>query len=352
MTQSIAALLIVAAAILLLRAVLGALPAGRGRSRRSLRVVESCALSHRQRLFVVEADGERLLVGSAENQLTLLRRLPATPAPEPEASAEPDASAELPARLGWRRLAGLSFLALGAVLVPLDVAAQDLADVALQAASALGDAGEPDQISNTLWLVGIMTAVSVAPSLLLMATCFTRIVIVLAFLRQALGIQQLPPSQVIVGLALFLTLFVMAPVGERVRVEAVDPYLRQEIEADVALDLSLVPVRDFLGNFTREADLALFLEISETEPPENLEDVPLTMLMPAYMLSELRTAFEIGFMIYLPFLVVDLMVASMLISMGMIVLPPIVVSLPFKLMLFVLLDGWNLVVSSLVTGLR
>jgi flagellar biosynthetic protein FliP len=192
---------------------------------------------------------------------------------------------------------------------------------------------------------------SIAPSILLMATCFTRVVIVLAFLRQAIGVQQLPPNQVLVGLSLFVTLFVMAPVGERIHQEALEPYMLKEIGAPQAAELAAAPVRDFVSRYTREDDLALFLSFrGEAAPPAD-QPVSLATLLPSYLLSELRTAFEIGFMLYLPFLVIDLVVASLLISMGMIVLPPVVISLPFKLMLFVLLDGWNLVIGSLLTGL-
>jgi flagellar biosynthetic protein FliP len=260
------------------------------------------------------------------------------------------------ARNGLRVLRSATPLAvLLAILVGRSALAAppDPSDLQLPTLSAvISQAAEPGEVSSTLQIVALVTLISVAPSILLMATCFTRIVIVLAFLRQAIGIQQLPPSQVLVGLALFLTLFAMAPVGEQIRAEALEPYMKREIDERDAFTRASVPVREFLTRFTRERDLELFVSISDSEPVDSLADAPLTMLLPAYMLSELRTAFEIGFMLYLPFLVIDLVVASTLISMGMIVLPPIVISLPFKLMLFVLLDGWNLVVSSLLNGLR
>jgi len=353
------ALLIVLGAIALLRVALQAARVGGGGRRRSLRVVESCALGTRQRIHVVEVAGERLLVGSSEAGLTLLRQLPAAEAaPEDPEAAPASEPRPRPPRLGaplraWLRAGGLGGVAvlLATFLEPGAALAQEAISPATLSL-ALDGATAPEGIASTLEILGLLTLVSVAPSILLMATCFTRLVIVFAFLRQAIGIQQLPPSQVLVGLAFFTTLFVMAPVGDQIRVDAYEPYVAREIDARVASERAVAPVRGFMLHHTRESDLELFLEISGREEVAELADVPFTTLLPAYMISELRTAFEIGFMIYLPFLVVDLVIASMLISMGMIVLPPIVISLPFKLMLFVLLDGWNLVVASLVTGLR
>ena len=355
MIEWASALLVVLGAIALLRS---ALQAFAGARKRSLRVVETCPLGARQRVHVVEVAGERLLLGSSEAGVTLLRRLPPgvsepEPEPEPEAASRvrhrsPRLAAPLRAWLRAGGLAGASLLA--AALDPGAALAQEVSPATLSL--ALDGATAPEGIASTLEILGLLTLVSVAPSILLMATCFTRLVIVFAFLRQAIGIQQLPPSQVLVGLAFFTTLFVMAPVGDRIRVDAYEPYVARQIDARTASQRAVAPVRGFMLQHTRESDLDLFLEIAGREEVAELADVPFTTLLPAYMISELRTAFEIGFMIYLPFLVVDLVIASMLISMGMIVLPPIVISLPFKLMLFVLLDGWNLVVASLVSGLR
>ena len=217
---------------------------------------------------------------------------------------------------------------------------------------SLDGATSPDGVTSGLEALALLTVVAVAPSLLLMATCFTRIVIVLALLRQAIGVQHLPPNQVLIGLSLFTTFFVMSPVVDQVRVEAYEPYTRQEIGGEEALGRATSPLRTYMLEFTDERDLDLFVGMAEVDPETAVEDVPLTSLLPAFVLSELRAAFEIGFLVYLPFLVIDLVIASMLISMGMIVLPPVVISLPFKLMLFVLLDGWNLVIGSVVTGLR
>ena len=184
-----------------------------------------------------------------------------------------------------------------------------------------------------------------------MATCFTRFVIVLAFVRQAIGVQHTPPNQVLIGLALFLTAFVMQPVADEVIDLAYDPYVAGEMTGHEALEEAAEPVRRFLLSQTREEDLALFVEMAKVGPLAEPADVPLTTLLPSFLVSELRTAFEIGFVIFLPFLIIDLIVSSLLISMGMIVLPPIVVSLPFKIMLFVLADGWNLILGSLVQGM-
>ncbi len=354
MLEVISALLIVIAGIALLRVALGG-PGGAGRAaRRRLRVVETCPLGGRQRLHLVEADGERLLIGASEASITLMRRLGRVPeevAPAPETPARSRIGSA--AARSLRLLRGAAPLAAVALLVARTASAAEGAEALLpDLAGVLSGATQPDGVSTTLQIVALVTLISVAPSILLMATCFTRVLIVLAFLRQAIGIQQLPPNQVLVGLALFVTLFVMAPVGERIHSEAFTPYVERQIDGPAAAERAIQPVREFLAEFTREKDLALFTSLAGEEPQANLEEVPLFTLLPAYMLSELRTAFEIGFMIYLPFLIIDLVVSSMLISMGMIVLPPIVISLPFKLMLFVLLDGWNLVVSSLVSALR
>jgi len=345
------ALTAVLGAVALLRVALragGLAVPGRGRR---LRLLETVALGGRQRLHVIAAGDEELLIASAENGVRLLRRLPARPAPEPaEEPAEAAAGAPEARSSGlWRRLR-----AAGTALVPLLlVLAAGTARAAEPATLSVDVDGlaAPERISSTLKILGLLTAISVAPSLLLMATCFTRILIVMTLLRQALGIHQVPPNQVLAGLALFMTIFVMAPVGEQVYAEAVVPYVDEEIGGPEAAERALGPVREWLTAHTRESDLLLFLELADREVPESREEVSFSTLLPAYMISELRTAFEIGFMIYLPFLIVDLVIASMLISLGMIVLPPMMIALPFKLMLFVLLDGWNLVVASLAAGL-
>ncbi len=211
-----------------------------------------------------------------------------------------------------------------------------------------GEAGSGETTSRILQLVALITVLSLAPSILVMMTSFTRIVVVLSFLRSALGIQQTPPNSVLISLALFLTAFVMMPTLEGVYDEALAPLIAEEVTEMEALDLAAQPVRDFMLKHVREQDLRLFLDMAETEALEDPEDTPLRALIPAFMISELKRAFEIGFLLFLPFLVIDMVVASILMSMGMMMLPPIMISLPFKLIFFVLVDGWYLVAGSLV----
>ncbi|ROR34939.1 flagellar type III secretion system pore protein FliP [Inmirania thermothiophila] len=202
----------------------------------------------------------------------------------------------------------------------------------------------------SIQILFLMTALTLLPAALLMMTAFTRIIIVLAVLRQALGTLQTPSNQILVGLALFLTLFVMAPVLERVRTEALAPYLADEIPAEEALRRAAGPMRAFMLRQTRDDALALFVRLSGREPPASREEVPFSLLVPAFVTSELKTAFQIGFLLFVPFLVIDLVVASVLMSMGMMMLSPMLVSLPFKIMLFVLVDGWSLVMATLAAS--
>ncbi len=210
------------------------------------------------------------------------------------------------------------------------------------------DGGSPSRMSVGIQILALLTVLSLAPAIFIMMTSFTRIVVVLSFLRQALGTQQAPPNQVLIGLALFLSFLVMSPVWIRVNSEALQPYLSEEISQSDALERAAKPVRGFMLRQVREKDLALFVKMAKLSPPENSEDVPTYTVIPAFMVSELRTAFQIGFLVYLPFLVIDIVVASILMSMGMMMLPPVMISLPFKLILFVLADGWHLIVGSLV----
>ena len=204
--------------------------------------------------------------------------------------------------------------------------------------------------SLTLQILILMTAVTLLPAIVLMMTSFTRIVIVLGILRQALGAGQSPPNQVIVGLSLFLSLFVMGPVIERINADAVQPYMAGTIDATVALERGSVPLKKFMLDQTRESDIATFVRISGGQGFEKPEDVPMRILVPAFATSELKTAFQIGFLIFIPFVIIDLVVASVLMSMGMMMLSPVLISLPFKLMLFVLVDGWALVMGSLASS--
>ena len=206
----------------------------------------------------------------------------------------------------------------------------------------------PENVSTSVKLVLLLTVLSLAPSILILMTCFTRIVVVLSFTRTALATQQMPPNQVLIGLALFMTFFIMAPTFQEVNNEALTPLFNNEINLEQAYDAAVVPVKEFMSNHTRQKDLALFLEYGGVDRPESIQDIPLTALVPAFAISELKTAFQIGFMIFIPFLVIDMVVASVLMSMGMMMLPPVMISLPFKILLFVLVDGWYLVVKSLL----
>jgi flagellar biosynthetic protein FliP len=215
------------------------------------------------------------------------------------------------------------------------------------------DLGQGGSVSGQIVrLVLLITVLSLAPSILVMVTSFTRIVIVLSFLRTAIGLQQTPPNPVLVGLALFLTLFVMTPTLETAWRDGLEPMLAEEIDDSQGLERAAAPLRAFMLQQVREEDVALFVEIARLGPPASVEEVPLRVLLPAFMISELRRAFEIGFLIFLPFLIFDMVVASVLMSMGMMMLPPVMVSLPFKLIFFVLVDGWALVVGSLVQSFR
>ncbi|WP_165763895.1 flagellar type III secretion system pore protein FliP [Halalkalibacter urbisdiaboli] len=207
---------------------------------------------------------------------------------------------------------------------------------------------EPANVATTIQLLLVLTVLSLAPSILILMTSFTRIVIVLSFVRQGLATQSMPPNQVLIGLALFLTFFIMAPILSEVNEQALTPFLDGEIDQDEAFARAAVPMKEFMAKHTREKDLALFMGYAGLERPESLDDIPLTALVPAFAISELKTAFQIGFLIFVPFLVIDMIVASVLMSMGMMMLPPVMIALPFKILLFVLVDGWYLIVQSLL----
>ncbi|BAB06161.1 flagellar type III secretion system pore protein FliP [Halalkalibacterium halodurans] len=207
---------------------------------------------------------------------------------------------------------------------------------------------DPAGVATTVQLLLLLTVLSLAPSILILMTCFTRVVIVLSFVRTGLATQTMPPNQVIIGIALFITFFIMAPVFAEVNDQALTPFLDGEIDQQEAMDRAAIPMKEFMAKHTREKDLALFMGYAGHDRPESIEDIPLTALVPAFAISELKTAFQIGFLIFIPFLVIDMIVASVLMSMGMMMLPPIMISLPFKILLFVLVDGWYLVVQSLL----
>jgi flagellar biosynthesis protein FliP len=217
---------------------------------------------------------------------------------------------------------------------------------------SLSDTDDPTAVVPAVKIVLLLTVMTVAPALLLMMTSFTRIIVVLSFVRQALGTQTMPPNQVIVGLSLFLTLFTMAPVWDQINEKAVTPFLPHTMPQEEALTELAKPVRKFMLGETRESDLGLFYNIASLPKPQSQNDVSLRALIPAFMVSELNRAFQIGFLIYVPFLVIDMVISSVLMAMGMMMLPPTVVSLPFKLVLFVIVDGWSLIVDSLVRSFR
>lgn len=234
------------------------------------------------------------------------------------------------------------------LLVPVLAGCSAAGSPAALRVEVAGPQGAAGQATVALEVVGLLTLLSFLPAALMMTTSFTRIIIVLGFLRSGLGLPQLPPNQVLIGLALFLTVFTMAPTWDRLNREALQPYLRGEVGAEEAWARAEVPVKAFMLRQTHEQDLALFVELARLQPPADPAALPLHVVIPAFILSELRTAFQMGFVILVPFLVIDLVVSSVLMAMGMMMMPPVIVSLPFKILLFVLVDGWTLVVRSVV----
>jgi len=246
-------------------------------------------------------------------------------------------------RLSLMLLTGLTVL-----LVP--ALAQALGEPVIPKISMELAAGQadPQEISTLLEILFLLTVLSMAPAILLTMTSFTRIIIVFHFLRQAMGTQQMPPNQIMAGLAIFMTMAIMYPVGKQINETAIQPYMNENINFTEALDRAQVPIRKFMFKHTREKDLSIFYTITKEDRPKTKEEVPTIMLVAAYTISELKTGFTIGFLIYIPFLILDMVVASILLAMGMMMLPPVMISLPFKILLFILVDGWNLLVGSLV----
>ncbi len=217
---------------------------------------------------------------------------------------------------------------------------------------SFGASENPEDVSVTLQLIGMLTILTLAPSILIMTTSFVRIVVVIGFLRNALSTQNVPPNQVVIGLSLFLTFYIMSPYWSDINDNAIQPYLAGAITQEEAIDNTVGPMREFMFKQTREADLALFVNLSDAPRPETQDDVSTFTLIPAFVISELKTGFQIGFMIYIPFIVIDMIVASTLMSMGMMMLPPVMISLPFKILLFVMVDGWRLLIQSLVASFK
>lgn len=213
---------------------------------------------------------------------------------------------------------------------------------------SINSTDNPQEISTSIKLLLILTILTLLPSILIMMTSFIRIIIVLSFLRNSMGTQQVPPNQVVIGLALFLTFFIMSPVLTDINNNAIQPFTENQITLEEAMDRAEDRIKEYMLDYTRDKDLALFISISDTEPTKELTDLPLTVVAPAFMISELNTAFRMGFMLYIPFLVIDMVVASTLMAMGMMMLPPVMISMPFKILLFLLVDGWNLLTETII----
>ena len=216
----------------------------------------------------------------------------------------------------------------------------------------IGEADGPEEVAASIQILLLLTVLSLAPAILIMLTSFTRIVIVLGFLRRAIATQTTPPNQVIIGLALFLTLFTMRTVVADINANALQPYMNEEINQLEAFENAMDPIREFMFRQTREKDLMMFMEIAGEDTYENLQDIPNTILIPSFIISEIKTAFQMGFVLFVPFIILDMVIASTLLSMGMMMLPPAMISLPFKLLLFIMVDGWNIIIRSLVTSFR
>jgi flagellar biosynthetic protein FliP len=250
---------------------------------------------------------------------------------------------------GFLLLIGMISIGFCAVMLSPQSSAAETAEIASPFITiGMDQAKDSGKMAVVLQIFLLMTILSLAPAILIMLTSFTRIVIVLSLLRRALGTMQMPPNQVIIGLALFLTFFIMTPVWHQINRDALQPYLDDKINQQQALQNAAEPLRKFMFKQTREKDLSLFVNIAKVERPKDVNDIPTSVLIPSFIISEVKTAFQIGLLLYVPFLIIDMVVASVLLSMGMMMLPPIMISLPFKLMLFVLADGWNLLVGSLV----
>lgn len=238
---------------------------------------------------------------------------------------------------------------LGLFLLLLGFASPVWAQVQVpQISLGLNSTDNPKEIVDSIKIILFLTVLTLAPAILILMTCFTRIIVIFSFLRQALGTQQMPPNQLLVGLSLFLTFFIMRPAFTEINNEAIRPFMNGEISQDVAMETGLLPLRQFMFKQTRAEDLTLFLNLSGKTQAKTRADVETMVLIPAFVISELKTAFQIGFIIYLPFLIIDMVIASVLMAMGMMMLPPVVISLPFKIMLFVIVDGWSLIVGSMV----
>ncbi len=246
-----------------------------------------------------------------------------------------------------------TLICLGALFSFLSVPAMALAAPIIPSVDInVGTANSPQDVATSLQLLAVLTILSLAPAIIMMTTAFVRIVVVIGLLRNALSTQNVPPNQVVVALALFLTFYIMSPYWSEANDNGIQPYLAGRITQEEALKNTIAPLREFMFKQTREADLALFVNLSQAERPNSPEDVSTFTLIPAYVISELKTAFQIGFMIYIPFIVIDMIVASTLMGMGMMMLPPVMISMPFKILLFVMVDGWHLLIKSLIVSFK
>lgn len=250
----------------------------------------------------------------------------------------------------WRLALVALILTVGSWLFPITAHAAVSSNTTSPGLQLTLGGTSPQGMAGTLQIVLLLTVLSLAPALLILMTSFTRIIVVLSFVRNALSLQQSPPNQVLIGLALFMTLFIMQPTLNAANQQALQPYLKGTISQSVALTRAELPFKEFMAKQTRSQDLQLFLDYRHLKMPKQVKNIPFTALVPAYAISELKTAFQIGFMLYLPFMIIDLVVATTLMSMGMMMLPPVMISLPFKVLLFVMVDGWYLVVKSLLAG--
>jgi flagellar biosynthetic protein FliP len=341
---------------------------------KSLEVLETVSLGKTRLVCLVRAGSSKLVLGVTDNSVNLLKEMsPKDPCGTlgfALSTEEEAAEAERPESFGFSRFLSDEFrkvkkrlsgrrmmlvlailIAFGSALLPASMCLGAPADLPIPDIDITIDGKAPEGgLGTSLGILGLLTVLSLAPAIVMLTTSFTRMVIVFSFLRSGLGTQQTPPNQVLIGLALILTFFVMAPTWTAVYDTALDPYIAGTITGQEAFNLASEPMKEFMLRETREKDLTLFATLGGREAPATPQEMSLFQVVPAFAISELRTAFEMGFMLYLPFLVIDMVVASTLMSMGMMMLPPVLISLPFKLLLFVLVDGWSLITKSLIGG--
>lgn len=334
-----------------------------------INVLITGSLGPKKTIAVVDVAGEVLVLGITPSQITFLSKIEDEETLDKIRSSAPQIPAffdAIQSKIFSRKrtntsntkggkgifsklfLTGVFLLTTCVLQLAPVVHAQEVVNPLTLPAMSLQIGGSADTMSTTIQILILMTVLTLAPAILIMMTSFTRLIIVFSFLRQALGTQQVPPNQILIGLALFMTLFIMSPVLNQINETALKPYLANEIKQDDAFNKGIQPLRSFMLKQVREKDLALFIELSKSPRPKTPADIPTQVLIPAFIISELKTAFQIGFLIYIPFLVIDMVVSSVLMSMGMMMLPPVMVSLPFKLLIFVMVDGWYLIVGSLV----